>query len=299
MISLSVLIPTYNTVCYDLVACLQQQAAAIGMNYEIIVADDGSTDDTTVEANKAINDLPCSLYIIRSKNEGRSRIRNFLSRQARYDYLLFIDSDMVVINDDYLRRYVLSAGTSNVIDGGYVVNGDRARLRGNLRYRYEMANSRNGSAAERQESPYNDFHTSNFLVRRELFLRFPLDERFLRYGYEDVLWGKTLHQHGITIEHIDNALSFETFESNDAFIAKTEEGLRTLHEFSADMSGYSKVLAVAHRVARLRLTTCLAWLHRLAAPLLKWHLRGNNPSLLLFNIYKLLYYCRIDDDTQP
>ena len=41
MKELSVLIPTYNDLCTELVTTLQQQAEKLGTSYEIIVADDG------------------------------------------------------------------------------------------------------------------------------------------------------------------------------------------------------------------------------------------------------------------
>ena len=40
---LSILIPNYNNVSVELVTCLQKQAEALGIDYEIIVADDCST----------------------------------------------------------------------------------------------------------------------------------------------------------------------------------------------------------------------------------------------------------------
>ena len=295
MISLSILIPTFNTVCVSLVTALQRQTARAGISYEIIVADDGSTDTATVEANKAINTLPHSLYIIRSKNEGRSRTRNFLASQARHDFLLFIDSDMTVRDDDYIERYVVTAESHDVVYGGYIVSGDSKALRGNLRYRYETANRRNGSAELRRRQPYHDFHTSNFIVRRQLFLRFPLDERFRRYGYEDVVWGKTLQQEGIAIEHIDNALGFETFESNTAFVSKTEEGLDTLHMFGSELRGYSHLLSTADSIRHLHMRGVMTLIYRLTAPTIKRQLQSNNPSLLLFKLYKLLYFCNIDE----
>ena len=56
---LSILIPTYNDDCRELVASLQQQADNIsGLEYEILVADDGSTD-LEVAKNKTM-DVPTS-----------------------------------------------------------------------------------------------------------------------------------------------------------------------------------------------------------------------------------------------
>ena len=121
---LSILLPSYNNVCDELVKTLQRQCeeceASCGLRYEIIVADDGSTDTSSVEQNKIINTIPHCRYIIRERNEGRAAIRNFLARQARYDRLLFIDSDLMVRHCGYIRRYIESSG-SDVVYGGYVI----------------------------------------------------------------------------------------------------------------------------------------------------------------------------------
>ena len=54
---LSILIPTFNDVCNDVVKELQRQASQIeGLSYEIVVADDGSTDTEAMAANEAIAD---------------------------------------------------------------------------------------------------------------------------------------------------------------------------------------------------------------------------------------------------
>ena len=101
--NLSILIPTYNNVCLELVKDLQVQASLLSdFSYELLVADDGSTDKMTVKENLAINDLENCRYIEREKNEGRAVIRNFLAKEAKYEWLLFIDSNMNVINSQYL-----------------------------------------------------------------------------------------------------------------------------------------------------------------------------------------------------
>lgn len=295
MKSISVLIPTYNTACVALVRSLHEQLsqayenASCNIGYEIIVADDGSTNLSSIAENEAINSLPNCRYIIKIKNEGRSITRNFLARQARYDFLLFIDSDMVVRNDNYILNY-LAASECDVTYGGYVVSGDAYELKTNLRYLYECKNKRNGNASERNKLPYNDFHTSNFLVRRSLFLEYPLDERFRKYGYEDVLWGKVLKQKGIDICHIDNPLSFEQFETNCEFLSKTEEGLRTLHAFKNELKGYSNILSTAEKLKSLHLEHLFRAFYRCSSHLLKRQLLSNKPSIFLFNIYKLGYF---------
>ena len=129
MRELSILIPTFNDPCSTLVRNLHQQAEALGMTYEILVADDGSTQEKVLEENRSINALPHCQLIERGVNAGRASIRNFLAQQARYAWLLFIDSDMVVCRNDYLRKYA-SCEETPIVDGGVVIGACKP---GNLR----------------------------------------------------------------------------------------------------------------------------------------------------------------------
>ena len=117
-------------------------------------------------------------------------------------------------------------------------------------------------------------------------LRYPLDERFRHYGYEDVLWGKTLKDNNIWIEHINNPLSFEKFESNTSFISKTEEGLMTLFHFRNELKGYSNIIKYTRKLHNLHLTYFMVSIHNFLSKYIKRNLQGNNPSLFLFYIYK-------------
>ena len=285
MRELSILIPTFNDVCSTLVRNLQQQAEALGMTYEILVADDGSTQQNVLEENRSINALPHCQLIERTVNAGRASIRNFLAQQARYGWLLFIDSDMVVCRNDFLRKYASCEETA-IVDGGVVIGAIKP---GNLRSLYEKAAESKHTAEERQLSPYRDFHTANFMIRRTLMLECPFDERFRHYGYEDVLFGKAMEQAAIPILHIDNPMSFEVFEDNKAFVAKTEEGLRTLYTFREELKGYSRLL---DRVATLPTGLISLW-HRIFGAIERRILVSPHPSLPVFNLYKIGYYCTL------
>jgi len=284
---LSILIPTYNDVCTTLAERLCQQAAAIeGLRFEILVADDGSTDVSVIEANRTINTLTNSRYIERGFNSGRAVIRNFLVEQASYCWLLFIDGDMAVEKEDFLACYLESEDTA-VVYGGYTVG---AGTRDNLRYHYEKAAEGQHTAVERSKRPYQDFHTSNFMVQREVMMRLPFDERFRHYGYEDVLFGKQLRQQHIKILHLDNPVSFQRFESNEKFLRKTEEGLRTLYEFREDLRGYNSLLTLVNGIHLEIVRSLIRCYHRLLAPLERRHLLGSRPNLTIFKLYKLGYY---------
>lgn len=290
---LSILIPTYNGTCLELVRSLSRQAEAVGeLAYEIIVADDGSTDQACIEANRPIETLPHCLYIVRGVNGGRAVIRNFLARKARYDLLLFIDGDMSIVRHDFLTHYLQHAETE-VVYGGYCL-GEVPEGR-NLRYIYEKDAEAAHTAQQRRRQPYRDFHTCNFMVSREVMLKQPFDERFRHYGYEDVLWGKQLRQAGIAITHIDCPVGFYDFEDNPHFVAKTEEGLRTLYEFRSELRGYNGLLTVVNGIhlGIVRWAICL-W-HRLFGAVERRMLCGSRPCLTVFKLYKLGYFLTLNN----
>ena len=290
--ALSILIPTYNDLCVKLVGDLRQQAEQTGIGYEILVGDDGSTDHEVVSENRQIDQWAHCRYLVQPQNTGRATIRNRLAREARYDWLLFVDSDMTVVRPDYIGQYV-AQDNADVVDGGVTIGGDAEVLKQNLRYLYEKASEHEHTAEMRQKKPYQDFHTANFLIRRDLMLSHPFDERFRYYGYEDVLFGKQLRADHIAIKHIDNPMGFCTFESNPDFVSKTEEGLRTLYQFQSELRGYSRLITLVEGIHIPLILSLIRLSHRLFSGLIRHNLCGRHPSLKLFKFYKLGYYTTI------
>lgn len=291
--ALSVLIPCYNSDATTLVRQLLPLLRREQIDYEVIVADDGSTDQKLLEANASITRWEGCRHLPLKENAGRAAVRNLLAREARYPYLLYIDSHMSVVNKHLIRRY-LQCGCDGVTDGGVIIGGDASKLTGNLRYRYEKAEEAKHSAPMRQRQPYQHLHTANLLVRRDVLMEHPFDERFRRYGYEDVLLGKSLHQDHIPILHIDNPMGFCTFEANDVFIAKTEEGLRTLHEFRSDLRGYSRLLTLTEGIHLKAVRGVVILWHRLMGPTERRNLCGNHPNLVFFKLYRLGYFLSLE-----
>ncbi|MBR2233513.1 MAG: glycosyltransferase family 2 protein [Prevotella sp.] len=290
---LSILIPVYNYDCTQLAQGLCRQMAELelaeGARLELIVAEDGSSVADTLVANAQLATLPRCHYIRRNQNVGRAAIRNFLARQSQYQWLLFLDCDMQLPGDHFLRNYLCCEG-QDVVDGGFGV-AEAPSLQGhNLRYSYEWSELKRHSVEQRRANPYRSFRTTNFMIRRDIMLNHPFDERFLHYGYEDVLFGKELKQHQIAITHIDNAMLLTDLETNDVFVSKTEEALRTLHQFRSDLRGYSRLLTLVEGIHLGVVRGLIKLVHRLAGPLLRRNLCGRHPSLRLFKIYKLGYY---------
>ena len=289
---LSILIPTFNDICVDLVQALARQCDSIQrLKYEIIVADDGSTNDKVKQRNSYINNINRCRYVLREQNTGRACIRNWLAQQAHYEWLLFVDSHMAVCKDDYIAEYLDTV--DDVVYGGYVVKGDAEKLKGNLRYLYEKKAEPMHTAEMRIRSPHQDFHTSNFLVSRQVFINHPLDVRFRHYGYEDVLFGKQLQMAGISIDHISNPLAFDRFEDNARFMEKTEESLRTIYMFRDELRGYARLLDASDKLRQYRLHTPFLWIYRKMKNRWRRNLCGDKPSLLVFKLYKLGYYAEL------
>ena len=279
MENISILIPTYNHECYQLAEQLASQAAALGICYEVIVADDGSTRQDIIASNRRINGIAHARYIERPENVGRAAIRNFLACVACYDWLLFCDSDLAICRDDFVRKYSEEAG-SPLVYGGISIGG---AIRSNLRACYEKTCEDAHSVAARRKKPYRDFRTTNFMVARDIMLRCPFDERIRHYGYEDVMFGKLMEQQQIEITHIDNPLLLDEFEENAEFILKTEESLHTLCFLRDELRGYSRLL---DRATCLPAWPILVW-HRLLGSWERRNLTGSHPHLWLLNPYKL------------
>ncbi len=291
---LSILLPAYNTVCTGFVRQLQASAEETGIEYEIIVADDASTDRSCVEQNSQINQLAHCRYIIKEENTGAGVTRNFLARQSRYPWLLFLDCDMQLPGPQFLTRY-LAPLDAPVVMGGICFGGDTEQLRSNLRYRYETAEAPNHAVEKRQQRPYQAFRSCNFLIRRDTMLSCPFDERFRKNGYEDVMLGKQLKQQHIEIAHIDNPILMTDFETNDAYVAKVERSLQTLYEFRNDLKGYSRLLTLADGIHLGIVRRCITQLFRIFGSAMRRNLCGQNPNLTIFKLYRLGYYLSINN----
>lgn len=303
-IDLSILLPSYNNVCVSLVQALQRQADALRgkldkpFRYEIIVADDCSTDAACIDANRVIGDMLHCRYLRMEQNVGRAQIRNVLISESRGDYVLLIDSDLFLCDDNYLYKYATS--TADVVYGGTRIGGEgfamvdneanTENLKGNLRYIYEKKAEPSHRAVFRQLRPNQEISVCNLYARRDIMKAHPFDSRFKAYGYEDVLFGKRLAESGIEVTHIDNPVLINEFEPNSVFVKKTEEAILTLCRFEQDLEGYSNLKAKVTTLGRyIPLSLFRLW-HRIMKNKEKRNLTGSKPSLLLFKLYKLGFF---------
>lgn len=285
---LSILIPNYNNVCVGLVTVLQRQAEVLGIDYEILVADDASPQKKAIQQNQAINDLPHCRYIVKSANTGSAATRNYLGTQSQYHWLLFLDCDITIPDEHFLERYMADVH-EGVVNGGICIIDD-TNLSHNLRYLYEKDAEPAHTADKRQANRYHEFRSTNFLIERQLFEVCPFDERFTRSGYEDVLFGKMLKQKQIPVTHIDNPVMMTDFETNPDYIAKIERSMRTLHTFRQELRGYSRILTFDDGIHISAVRVLIRLWHRIFGALERRNLCSQRPILKLFSLYRLGYY---------
>lgn len=96
----SIIVPVYNTEKY-LRRCIESILKQTYKDFEVILVDDGSTDDS----GKMCDDYAAknsNLRVLHSKNEGPSAARNRGREASIGEYITFVDSDDV-ISPDYLE----------------------------------------------------------------------------------------------------------------------------------------------------------------------------------------------------
>lgn len=290
---LSILIPEYNHVCSQLVSDLQVQCERCGIEYEILVLDDGSTCKDSTEKNRGINNLARCTFIERPENKGRAFTRNELVNRSQGKNLLFIDSDAMVPAEKFISAYMDFAEKEAVVFGGILHDRKHCGKESTLRYRYEKWAEPHFTAANRQKHPYQQLRSFNFMMPASVANRIPFDEGIRLYGYEDVLFGKQLERWHIPVIHIDNPLYNTDIEDNKTFLKKTEEALETLKQMQEKIGNDSTLLKLHSALRKYHLSSFIGILFRAFSPILRWNLTGSHPSVFLFQCYKIGYFSAI------
>ncbi len=164
------------------------------------------------------------------KNIGRAAIRNRLALEAKGDFLLFIDADVMLPGtaEAYFLKWLPFINTAKVICGGSLYHdsapGDPDKL---LRWKYGKWREQK-SAAERNKHPHASFSTFNVLIEKSVFSKIRFDEELKQYGHEDTLLGYQLKKAGMNVLHIDNGLMHEGLESNREFLNRPNWELKIL-----------------------------------------------------------------------
>lgn len=298
MIKLSICIPVYNQNVTLLVEDLLKSRRKLGQDVEILVFEDGSADRVK-RYNEWLRDEGSITYRDFTKNVGRAAIRNTLGEAANGENLLFLDDDSRFENPDFLKNYLQLANGNAVICGGREYPARPPAAEYTLHWAYgRKVESR--SARERNQSPYDAFHSNNFMVPREILIKYPFDESLTEYGHEDTLFGYNLARHNIPVKHIDNPVLHAQLDSNVDFLEKSKLALQNLWALyqrgDEDFNNSVKILRAYKKVKKLGLDKLIARCHKLTDfQLEQYLLYTRHPFLRLFALYKLGYFAGLKE----
>ncbi len=195
---ISVIIPVKNGgMIFE--KCLLKIRQSQGASHEIIVVDDGSTDDSVEIAQRH----SCRLVSL-PDSSGPSHARNTGAKIASGDVLFFIDSD-IIIPRDTLRKIsgiFRESGTdamTGVLAEGIPYDNFSSQYK-NLWMRYSYLNMPEKVAL---------FYTSVAAIRREIFLKVGgFDTGYSMPSVEDTDFGRKLEAMGFSV-HLRRSLEVE------------------------------------------------------------------------------------------
>ena len=123
---ISILLATYNWP-QALNLCLESLATQTDRNFEIIIADDGSTENTKHIIDSFIGSHPAAIKHLWQEDQGfrKTKILNQAIAAAHGDYLVFVDGDCIV-QPDFVARH------RELAQKGYLVTGSRILLNESL-----------------------------------------------------------------------------------------------------------------------------------------------------------------------
>lgn len=92
MPKISIIIPVYNTEKY-LTRCFDSLIKQTFSDFEIIIVNDGSVDNSELICKKYVENYPTLFKFFSQPNKGQSSARNLALQHVTGEYLTFIDSD--------------------------------------------------------------------------------------------------------------------------------------------------------------------------------------------------------------
>ncbi len=291
---LSICIPIFNSIPVDFIIEIHKQLLLSDDKGEIILCDDASSQDISSDIQKILH-LKNVRIIYNSVNLGRSANRNKLAEHAKNDYLLFIDGDSGVNNQNYIQNYLPYLKQNVVCCGGTAYEKTKPEKTFMLRWKYGHLRE-SVPASIRNKKPYHSFTTHQFLIDRNLFLSIKFNENIKGYGHEDTIFGLALEEKGIKIIHIDNPLLHLGLESAEQFLKKSSEAIKNLailYQNTENKTWYQEKITLIqyyHKLKNIHLLNLTTHIAYLLKKIIIKQLSGKKPQLKLFDWYKLAQF---------
>ncbi len=244
---LSICIPVYNTDCSALLDLLAKQIAQLEETVEVLVCDDFSTNYT--QENEAVCQRNGFSFFKNKENLGSISTRIKMAKSSRFNWLLFIDSDMMPVHNKYLLNYIRNIKSASVVFGGYRYKKDNRKTQ--LRKNYGISREEK-TANERNQKPFKYVFSGNMLIQKEIFIKIIKDPSNC-YAY-DLLLGERFNNNKVKLLHIDNGTFHLGIEDNISYLKNQMNGAKLLRawfendEINSDHNNLIKVYKILEKM---------------------------------------------------
>lgn len=225
MTKISVIIPCYNQEKY-IADCLDSVLAQTFDDYEAIVVDDGSTDNS-VKIIKEYQKKSDKIRLIQQANQGVIAARNNAIKEAKGKYIYTLDSDDIIHETALEKSY-------KCIENGL---GDIISSKNKCFVKISDINKKGLTNCYPSPTKFNmmlkNCITNSALFKKEDFEKCGGYDPTFAKGWEDYdLWLNMVLKHNLKIYRIDDFLFFyrdkETNESRDKQANKNSKMLKKL-----------------------------------------------------------------------
>lgn len=291
---ISIAIPIYNYNITSLLEVLKMQLSQLKIPYEIICYEDASTK--YIEENRAaIAKIANAKHLISKTNNGRITTRQLLAKNTDYDWLLFLDADVIPKNDNFLQRYKAYLDSSyDAIYGGYYYHQTKPKKEYSLRWHYGKTYEQ-VSAKICNTSPYKIMISGNFMIKKSVFLNINNKIESDGYGYDNY-FGLLMKLNNIKVFHINNEVFHNGLDTNPVFLNKVEKAVETLAQLYKkypDFTTENTLLELYKKLKNIGLTKPTEWFFKQYKSAIRRQLLSPKPNLKLLQFYKLGYLCTL------
>lgn len=286
----SILIPTYNFDVYKLVHNVHTQLNDNKINFEIIVFEDGSK-----EFENKIKDLKNVEIIYNEENIGRVKARQFLAKKAKYDWLIFLDADVIPKRNHFILNYLNATLLDyDVVFGGFAYYQTKPGNDYLLRWKYGKEQEE-VFAFKRNKTPYKIIISANYMIKKTVFNAINFQMNAKGYGYDNY-YGALLKQYNTKVLHIDNEVYHLGIEKSRIYLKKKEQAAITLLKLLKEENitvHDNQLLGLYLNLKKFKSIFLLSGIYRLFSGLMKKNLTGNNPSIKILQLYRISFMCYI------